>query len=173
MFLFLFFLVNLCAIKIRLNMSDELQYGYLTPLFPIVPMLAISVQVVLAAELRHMSLIALIVAPAWILAGLFIYRFFSRSRALPAESEIRVLEEVEAPEGDEYRIMVPVANPETALSLAWNTNKIGRSRPSQMAQRFTRKKRKRNIILALEATSIVGRTVATTSTMNPVARRAN
>ncbi len=43
MFLFLFFLVNLCAIKIRLNMSDELQYGYLTPLFPIVPMLAISV----------------------------------------------------------------------------------------------------------------------------------
>ncbi|GAJ18394.1 unnamed protein product, partial [marine sediment metagenome] len=27
-----------------------------------------------------------------------------------------------------------------------------------MAQRFTRKKRKRNIILALEATSIVGRT---------------
>ena len=125
MFLFLFFLVNLCAIKIRLNMSDELQYGYLTPLFPIVPMLAISVQVVLAAELRHMSLIALIVAPAWILAGLFIYRFYSRSRALPAESEIRVLEEVEAPEGDEYRIMVPVANPETALSLAWNTNKIG------------------------------------------------
>ena len=132
MFLFLFFLVNLCAIKIRLNMSDELQYGYLTPLFPIVPMLAISVQVVLAAELRHMSLIALIVAPAWILAGLFIYRFYSRSRALPAESEIRVLEEVEAPEGDEYRIMVPVANPETALSLAWNTNKIGRSRPSQI-----------------------------------------
>jgi len=132
MFLFLFFLVNLCLIKIRLNMSDELQYGYLTPLFPIVPMLAISVQVVLAAELRHMSLIALIVAPAWILAGLFIYRFYSRSRALPAESEIRVLEEVEVPEGDEYRIMVPVANPETALSLAWNTNKIGRSRPSQI-----------------------------------------
>ena len=115
MFLFLFFLVNLCAIKIRLNMSDELQYGYLTPLFPIVPMLAISVQVVLAAELRHMSLIALIVAPAWILAGLFIYRFYSRSRALPAESEIRVLEEVEAPEGDEYRIMVPVPD-QVALS---------------------------------------------------------
>jgi len=132
MFLFLFFLVNLCVIKIRLNMSDELQYGYLTPLFPIVPMLAISVQVVLAAELRHMSLVALVVAPAWIFAGIFIYRFYSRSRALPAESEIRVLEEVEAPEGDEYRIMVPVANPENAISLVWNTHKIGRSRPSRI-----------------------------------------
>ncbi|UCF97364.1 MAG: amino acid permease [Spirochaetaceae bacterium] len=132
MFLFLFFLVNLCVIKIRLNMSDELQYGYLTPLFPIVPLLAISVQVVLAAELRHMSLIALIVAPVWILAGILIYYFYSRSRALPAESEIHVIEEEAAPEGDEYRIMVPVANPENALSLVWNTHKIGRSRPSRI-----------------------------------------
>jgi APA family basic amino acid/polyamine antiporter len=132
MFLFLFFLVNLCVIKIRLNMSDELQYGYLTPLFPLVPLLAISVQVVLVAELRHMSLIALIVAPIWILAGLLIYIFYSRSRALPAESEIQILEEVEAPEGDEYRIMVPVANPENALSLVWNTHKIGSSRPSRI-----------------------------------------
>jgi APA family basic amino acid/polyamine antiporter len=132
MFLFLFFLVNLCVIKIRLNMSDELQYGYLTPLFPFVPLLAISVQVVLVAELRHMSLIALIVAPVWVLTGILIYAFYSRSRALPVESEIRILEEVEAPQGGEYSIMVPVANPETALSLAWNTNKIGRSRPSRI-----------------------------------------
>ena len=120
MFLFLFFLVNLCVIKIRLNMSDELEYGYLMPLFPLVPLLAISVQVVLVAELRHMSLIALIVAPIWILAGVLIYMLYSRSRALPAESEIQILEEVEAPEGDEYRIMV------------WNTHKIGSSRLSRI-----------------------------------------
>ncbi len=132
MFLFLFFLVNLCVIKIRLNMSDELQYGYLTPLFPFVPLLAISVQVVLVAELRHMSLIALIVAPVWVLTGILIYTFYSRSRALPAESEIRILEEVAAPKGSEYRIMVPVANPENALSLVWNTHKIGSSRPSRI-----------------------------------------
>ena len=49
MFLFLFFLVKPCVIKIRLNMTDELEYGYLTPL------LAISVQVVLAwKELRQL-----------------------------------------------------------------------------------------------------------------------
>jgi len=37
---------------------------------------------------------------------------------------------------------------------------------------LTRKKRKRNIILALEATSIVGRKVATVITIPPVKRRA-
>ena len=132
MFIFLFFLVNLSAIKIRLNMSDELQYGYVTPLFPIIPLLAISVQVVLAAELRHMSLVALIVAPVWILTGILIFNLYSRQRAIPAESEIQVLEEEEAPDGDEYRIMVPVANPQNALSLVWNTHKIGSSRPSRI-----------------------------------------
>ena len=132
MFLVLFFLVNLCVIKIRLNMSDELQYGYIMPLFPFVPLVAISVQIVLVAELRHMSPTALIIAPVWIIAGILIYRFYSRSRALPVESEIRILEEVKAPAGGEYSIMVPVANPENALSLVWNTHKIGRSRPSRI-----------------------------------------
>jgi APA family basic amino acid/polyamine antiporter len=132
MFLFLFLLVNLCVIKIRLNMGDELQYGYLAPLFPVVPLLAISAQVVLAAELRHMSLIAWIIAPSWIAAGLLIYKFYSRNRALPAEGEIRVLEEVQAPEGNEYRVMVPVANPRNALSLVWNTHKIASSRASRI-----------------------------------------
>ncbi|MHC5117930.1 MAG: APC family permease [Planctomycetota bacterium] len=33
MFLFLFFMVNLCVIKIRLSMADELTYGFLMPLW--------------------------------------------------------------------------------------------------------------------------------------------
>jgi basic amino acid/polyamine antiporter, APA family len=68
----------------------------------------------------------------WVLSGILIYAFYSRSRALPVESEIQVLEEVAAPKGSEYRIMVPVANPENALSLVWNTHKIGSSRPSRI-----------------------------------------
>jgi APA family basic amino acid/polyamine antiporter len=132
MFLFLFFLVNLCVIRIRLNMGDELQYGYLMPLFPLLPLLAISVQVVLAAELREMSLIAWIVAPAWTAVGILIYRFYSRSRALPSESDVRVIEEERAPEGGEYRIMVPIANPANALSLVWHTHRLASLRPSRI-----------------------------------------
>jgi len=124
MFLFLFFLVNLCAIRIRWNMSDELTYGFIMPLFPVFPVIAIVCQGVLAVWLHHVSAVAWIVAPAWILIGVAIYHFYSKSRALPTGREVHVIEEEEAPEGKEYRIMVAVANPANALELVLNTYKL-------------------------------------------------
>lgn len=121
MFLFLFFLVNLCAIKIRRNMGDELTYGFLMPFFPLFPLIAIVCQAVLAVWLVNMSLIAWIVAPGWILAGFVVYMLYSKSHVKPSEEEIRVFEEEKAPEGGEYRIMVAVANPDNALSMVRNT----------------------------------------------------
>jgi nucleotide-binding universal stress UspA family protein len=124
MFLFLFFLVNISVIKIRRNMADELQYGYLMPLFPVFPIIAIICQIVLAVWLVHMSLIAWIVAPAWILSGVAIYRWYSRSRVLATEDEILILEEEEEAVSDQYKILVAVANPDNALSLVRNTYKL-------------------------------------------------
>jgi APA family basic amino acid/polyamine antiporter len=132
MFLFLFFLVNICVIKIRLNMGDELDYGFLMPLFPVLPIAAIICQAVLAAWLGHMSRIAWIIAPLWILAGLTIYMLYSRKRAIPSEDEILVLEEERAPAGSEYRVMVPVANPDNALSLVGNTIRLCGARKSRV-----------------------------------------
>ncbi|MCD4716231.1 MAG: APC family permease, partial [Desulfobacterales bacterium] len=37
MFLFLFFLVNLCVIRVRRQMVDEMTYGFVMPLFPLPP----------------------------------------------------------------------------------------------------------------------------------------
>ena len=132
MFLFLFFLVNICVIKIRLNMGDELSYGFLMPLFPVLPIAAIICQGILAAWLGHMSRIAWIIAPLWILAGLVIYLLYSRQRAVPSEDEILVLEEERAPAGDEYRVMIPVANPDNALSLVGNTIRLCSARKSRI-----------------------------------------
>jgi APA family basic amino acid/polyamine antiporter len=132
MFLFLFFLVNVCVIKIRLNMGDELSYGFLMPLFPVLPIAAIVCQGVLAAWLGHMSRIAWIIAPLWILAGVAIYLLYSRQRAVPSEDEILVLEEERAPAGGEYRVMVPVANPDNALSLVGNTIRLCGARKSRI-----------------------------------------
>ena len=70
MFLFLFFLVNICVIKIRRNMSNELTYGFYMPLFPLFPIIAIICQAVLAVWLVNMSWIAWIVAPVWIFSGI-------------------------------------------------------------------------------------------------------
>ena len=124
MFLVLFFLVNVSVIKIRRTMGDELNYGFLIPLFPVLPVVAIICQLALIAWMVHMSLIAWAVAPLLIVAGICIYRFYGRSHAVVTEEEIQVLEEEQAPEGDEYRIMVAVADPENAIELVRNTRKI-------------------------------------------------
>jgi amino acid transporter/nucleotide-binding universal stress UspA family protein len=136
MFLFLFFLVNLCVIKIRRNMGDELQYGYLMPLFPLFPVLGIICQAALAGGIVEESLVAWIVGPAWVLAGVGVYLLYSRHHAISTEEEIHVLEESAigpAAEG-KTRIMVSVANPETAVSMVQTTYKLCQSSPDPQVE---------------------------------------
>ena len=132
MFLFLFFLVNVCVIKIRRNMGDELTYGFLMPFFPVLPVLAIACQAVLAVWLIHMSVIAWIVAPVWVLSGIVIYFAYSKSRAVAIEHDILVFEEEAAPPGDEYRIMVAVANPKNAVEIARTTWRLGEAKNARV-----------------------------------------
>ena len=124
MFLILFFMVNLCVIRVRWNLSDELTYGYVMPFFPIFPLIAIILQIVLAVWLIHMSWIAWIIVPLWIIGGCAIYQAYSKHHTIVAETEIRILAEETAPEGDEYRIMVALANPANAIELVRTTYRI-------------------------------------------------
>jgi len=125
MFLFLFFVVNLCVIKIRRHMSDELVYGYVMPLFPLFPILAIICQAALAGGIMGESLVAWIIGPTWVLAGVAVYHWYSRTRVPAAPHEIHILEEaVHAEASERYRIMVSVANPNNALEMVQNTYKL-------------------------------------------------
>jgi APA family basic amino acid/polyamine antiporter len=124
MFLFLFFLVNFCVIRIRRQMVDEMTYGFVMPLFPIPPIVAILIQATLAVWLIHMSPIAWVVSPIWVVSGIVIYRFYSKQRARRTEDEIVVLKEEPIPSKDEYRILVSLANPANAVSLALNCYKF-------------------------------------------------
>lgn len=124
MFLFLFFLVNLCVIKIRRNMGDELHYGYLMPLFPVFPILAIVCQAVLAGGIFGESRIAWAIAAVWVPAGAIIFLTYSRKHVVATEDEIHVLEEVPPPVEQGYRIMVGVANPDAALELVRTTYRL-------------------------------------------------
>lgn len=107
-------------------MRDELTYGYMMPLFPWIPIIAIISQVLLAANLGQMSKTAWIIAPSWIIAGLVIYQCYSKSRVIPIREEILVLEDEQTPhqKKGEFRIMVAVANPDNALGLIRNTNAV-------------------------------------------------
>jgi amino acid transporter len=117
MFLFLFFLVNLCVLRIRRHMGDELTYGFVMPFFPFLPIAAIVIQAVLAVWLIHMSLIAWIVGPAWIVSGIGIYHAYSKHRAIRTQDEIVVLQEEPIPDKEGYRILVAVGNPANAVPL--------------------------------------------------------
>ncbi|MFT5241848.1 MAG: APA family basic amino acid/polyamine antiporter [Candidatus Promineifilaceae bacterium] len=124
MFLLLFFLVNICVIRVRYRMGDELQYGFLMPFFPLFPILAIICQGALTVFLHEIGLAAIIIAPCWIIIGAIFYRVYSKSRATSSGDEIHVLEEEHVVVGDEYRVMVAVSNPDTALSLVASTHAI-------------------------------------------------
>lgn len=132
MFLLLFFLVNICVIKVRRNMGDELDYGYLMPFFPVLPILAIIIQATLAIWMHHMSLAALIIAPSWIVTGGFIYFLYSKSRSITTSFEIVTLEEEKAEEEAKYRVLIPVANPNNAIQLVRNGFKILEAKSAQV-----------------------------------------
>ncbi|RLE11877.1 hypothetical protein DRJ04_07215 [Candidatus Aerophobetes bacterium] len=126
MFLFLFFLANLSAIRVRWRMGEELIYGYKMPLFPLFPIVAVLIQIVLSVWLVHMSVIAWIVAVVWISIGFTVYNTFSRTRAKLSPHDIQILEEEKvSPEVDErYRIMVAVSNPENSIRLVRSVYKL-------------------------------------------------
>jgi len=130
MFLFLFFLVNLCVIRIRRQMADEMTYGFVMPLFPFPPIAAILIQAALAVYLVHMSPIAWVVGPAWVLSGIIIYHIYSKRRAIRTEDEIVVIREEPIPTKGEYRILISVANPSNAVSLAMNCYKFCQAKGS-------------------------------------------
>lgn len=118
MFLFLFFLVNICAVRIRRTMGDEMTYGFLMPLFPLFPFAAILIQAALAVWLIHMSKVAWVVGPLWVLSGIGLYNLYSKKRAITTRDEIVVLREEPIPAKGAYRILVAVGNPLHAVELA-------------------------------------------------------
>jgi APA family basic amino acid/polyamine antiporter len=119
MFLFLFLLANLAVIRMRWSMEEELQYGFRMPLFPLFPVAAIVLQAVLAIFIINVSWIAWVVAPGWVTLGLLVFRFYSRSRALPIREEILAVEEVpflrEATPAGRRQIVMPIQDLQTTL----------------------------------------------------------
>jgi len=117
MFLFLFLLANVCVLLMRRNLGEEMQYGYLMPLFPLIPLAAIVLQLVLAIFIVNVSWLAWVIGPGWIVLGLAVYFLYARTRALPIREEIFAVEDAAVPPDGRYRILVPVVDADQALPL--------------------------------------------------------
>lgn len=93
MFLMLFAMVNLTAIRLR-KLRPDLDRGYKVPLMPLIPILGIAFQALLALSLFRLSPIAWFTTMSWIGAGLVFYLAYARTSEAMEEPELVLHEEI-------------------------------------------------------------------------------
>lgn len=117
MFLLLFLQVNIAIITIRRKYGDKLDYGFLIPFFPLTPILAIILMVVIAVFMFEFSPLAWFFVLGWIGAGFIIYYTYARKRERAKKATPVVLQQMLSTEKKGYRVLVPVSNPNTIDTL--------------------------------------------------------
>lgn len=114
MFLLLFIQVNLTVLALRQKMP-ELERGFRIPWMPVIPIIAMILNGLLAINLFNFSLIAWYFAIGWIVIGLLAYfAYFSKVEEMEKPKEI-ILEEVLV--SRDYSVIVPIATQEQARIL--------------------------------------------------------
>ena len=114
LFLLLFLQVNIVVMRLRLKLTD-LKRGFRVPFFPVIPLLGVVINALLAIYLFTFSPLAWYVAIGWIVVGLLAYyTYFSRIEAIEKPKEI-LLEEVLV--SRQYSVLIPVATKEQARIL--------------------------------------------------------
>jgi amino acid transporter/nucleotide-binding universal stress UspA family protein len=107
MFLLLFIMVNIAAIRMR-SLRPDLERGFKIPLMPLLPILGIISQVVLIVYLFILSPEAWYVGALWLVAGLVFYVAYA-SRREPMKEPFEVIHQ-EIVSTRRYSILVPVAD---------------------------------------------------------------
>ena len=113
MFLLLFLQVNIALITLRKKRPD-LDRGFVTPLFPYVPIIGIITKLILAVFMFNYSPIAWIITIIWIGLGLFMFKTYAIKREI---KHIRNVKSLERLERKEYRVLLPLANKKSVSSL--------------------------------------------------------
>ncbi len=116
MFLLLFTLVNISVINLRRHRPD-IDRGFRVPFVPFVPLLAAGINLFLAAFLFFYSPKGIIICAAYIAAGVLIYYVYSRGKEREAKATPVILHEVPVSPAEDFRVLVPVANPRTCQGL--------------------------------------------------------
>jgi nucleotide-binding universal stress UspA family protein len=110
MFILLFLQVNWTLISLRKKKS-KIRRPFRVPLVPVIPILAICLQLVLGYFLFQLSPIAWLAALIWLAIGFLLYYLYARGRERErAEAEIIFEEKLPLKTG--YRILVPLAHPD-------------------------------------------------------------
>ena len=115
MFLFLFAQVNVAAITIRRLYGHKLDYGFKTPLFPILPLIGVFSTLGLTVYLLIYNPLSWLIAIIWVIIGFTVYKVYSIKKELEHYAPLVASEGPE--ERKDYRIMI-VFEPDSAAKLA-------------------------------------------------------
>ena len=151
-FIFLFNIVTLSGMKIRIERGHELNYGYLMPFFPLIPILSIVGRTTIGIFLLDMGLLAYIIAGSWLLLGLIYYYLHPKREKTEQKSELVLNRETgEEPEGKHVLVSVAsaenspvlmkyadiIAGEESRGIVLFNVIRVPYQTPIDVAERFT------------------------------------
>jgi amino acid transporter/nucleotide-binding universal stress UspA family protein len=118
MFLLLFILVNLAVINLRKNRPD-LDRGFKVPLFPLIPIAATILNLLLAVFLFFYRPLGILVCVGYLLLGIMLYYAYSRHKEFKAKAEpvIHAERPVFHAAPRHFHILAPMANEQTLEQL--------------------------------------------------------
>ncbi len=126
-FLLTFALVNLAVIALRRKMP-ELNRAYKVPLYPVTPILGMSLNVFLALYQFKFQPIAWYVTAGWILLGLLIYFGYFEKLAAGVEPQVLIPSQRPLEERPDYSVVVTLHNPDNIDTLLDFAGPIARAR---------------------------------------------
>ncbi|HZY25100.1 MAG TPA: amino acid permease [Bacteroidales bacterium] len=114
MFLLLFLQVNIAVITLRKKRPD-LDRGFITPLFPWIPIIGIITKLFLAVFMFNYSPIAWVITIFWIGLGLFTFKMYASKREIEHIRKVRTLDQISK---KEYSLLVYLSDQSSLESIS-------------------------------------------------------
>jgi len=112
-FIFLFNIVTFSGMKIRIERGHELEYGYLIPFFPVVPILSILGRTLIGIFLLDMAVWAYIIAGIWLLLGVLFFYINPRKKRDSSKLMESITTVVSEEAENQKQVLVALSNSET------------------------------------------------------------
>ncbi|NIM20245.1 MAG: amino acid permease [Candidatus Latescibacteria bacterium] len=116
MFLLTFALVNLSVIALR-RKFPELKGGFRVPLYPVTPIIAISLNLFLAIYQYNFDARSWYITATWIGIGLFLYFVYVEKAAISEIPQVIDVAQPKPTSQHKYRILIPLHNPDHVIPL--------------------------------------------------------
>jgi amino acid transporter/nucleotide-binding universal stress UspA family protein len=116
MFLLTFMLVNLSLIALR-RKFPELKGGFRVPFYPVTPIAAIVLNLILAIGQFDFDARAWYITIVWIIVGLFVYFVYFEKTTAAEMPQVLAVQQPKNESSYDYRILIPLHNPDNVIPL--------------------------------------------------------